>query len=161
MRIRRMQFNITVRARMRAREYTRYVRVYMVRAGSSFCIPPTRPHSFTLMHHNLRCICRGAQRNAVRRMCGLSFIPVWTHVRTYVRMCARVDGPAPRVQGVRIVAPAIPREELSGFFFFRSTLPAFCRRFRCCRCFAAANARILPGRRVGPIDACEQTSKAK
>lgn len=51
-----------------------YIRMYVVWVGSSLCIPPTRPHSFTLMYHNLRCICRGAQRNTVRQMCGLSFI---------------------------------------------------------------------------------------
>lgn len=46
----------------RAREiYARIRRgTYIVEAGSSLCIPPTRPHSFTLMHRNLRCICRGA-----------------------------------------------------------------------------------------------------
>ena len=45
----RMQFNISAAARF-------------VHVDAPLCIPPTRPHSFTLMHHNLRCICRGAQR---------------------------------------------------------------------------------------------------
>lgn len=57
----RMQFNISAAARF-------------VHVDAPLCIPPTRPHSFTLMHHNLRCICRGAQRNAVRRICAPSFI---------------------------------------------------------------------------------------
>lgn len=59
----RMQFNISAAARF-------------VHVDAPLCIPPTRPHSFTLMHHNLRCICRGAQRNAARRICGPSFITV-------------------------------------------------------------------------------------
>lgn len=72
-----MRFNISAavyvhlrlltRTRTRNRKRTRKRR-------TPLCIPQTRPHSFTLMHRDLRCICRGAQRNAVRRMCGLPFI---------------------------------------------------------------------------------------